>query len=711
MLSNETLVNIIKTKRANAMGPDAKELSQERAKALDIYHGRPDGHEQEGQSKVVTRDAAETVGWVLPTILRTFMQSGSLAEFMPVGDEDEDAAEQETDYTNHVIMKDNDGFMLLHDTAWDALVLKNCYAKHWWNVEEKTREKTYEDVSLDELTLIMMRLSEQYQEVSISKAESDEKTGLITVTLKLKSVKKRCKIMPTPPEELRVSNTCRGSLQDADFVEHFPYKTRSDLIAMGMDKEWVKNLPAKGGTQNTEQQSRNTVSDEGTSNTLNGVSIDMSMDEMDYCETYLLVDADEDGVAELRKIITVDNQIPDGDEWNEQVDAIPFTGGVTKRIPHRHTGESLIDDLKDLQKINTSLLRQALTNIWLNNHMQWLVNDRVDEPTFYTSGPGDLKRIKGNGPVGDAAMPVPVQPLLNQILPAIDHVNAIKENRTGISRTTTGLDPDTLREATKGAFLENLNRASQKVELIVRTYAETFVKPLVLQVHGILLNNQDEERIVKMRGKYVPVKPDEWIERTDLTVRVGLGTGNNEDKMQKLSILQGLQQQMLQHGMASPEDIYALFADMAKTLGEDTPEKYATHPSDPQFMQNKQWLMGLAIQQQQAQQGGQQQGNPLAEAEQVKGQFKLESERMSLQQKAALQQQDLEHKAQLKMVEMQHKQEIEGIKESMRHDIERRRIESQEAIETMREEVKIMIAGEKMDLGKPGIGAGVQDGQ
>lgn len=414
MLSDETLINIIKAKRSTSLGPNDKQLTKERAEALDRYHGRPDGHEQEGQSQVVTRDLSEQVGWVMPTILRTFLQSGSLAEFDPVGEEDEDAAAQETDYINHVIMKDNDGYMILHDTAWDALVLKNCYAKHYWKEDTKTRERQYKNVSIDELTIIMLNMQQQYDKVEVVSAD-DEGNETYSVKLKLTKTTKRCEISAVPTEELRVSSTCRGPLRTADFVEHFPRKTRSDLVEMGISKEWLDQIPAKGGVHGTEQQSRNTVSDEDE----NGVmSLDKSMEEVDYNETYLLVDYDEDGIAELRKVISVDNKIPPGDEWNEQVDAIPFTGGVVKRIPHRHVGESLDDDLKDLQVINTALLRQMLTNIWLTNHSQYVVNRRADPVSFMDNLPGGLKIIDDKNPVQDAVMPLQVPPILSQILPS-----------------------------------------------------------------------------------------------------------------------------------------------------------------------------------------------------------------------------------------------------------------------------------------------------
>ena len=51
---------------------------------------------------------------------------------------------------------------------------------------------------------------------------------------------------------------------------------------------------------------------------------------------------------------------------------------MAKRVPHRHIGESIFDDLGDLQEIKTALLRQLLDNIYLINNSEKVVNERVN---------------------------------------------------------------------------------------------------------------------------------------------------------------------------------------------------------------------------------------------------------------------------------------------------------------------------------------------
>jgi hypothetical protein len=593
-VNDRDLVAIIRAHRRDSLGADSSELSNERATAMDHYHGRPYGNEQEGRSAVVSKDLSETVDWALPAILRVFVQSGNVAEFEPVGPEDEELSQQESDVTNKVFMQDNNGFMVLHDAIKDALLLKNGYIKHFWEEEEESETTEYSGLSLDELVM----LKEGYGDAKFEILGQEERTEIIDTPqgqiplqvfdVKVKCTKKKGKVvcLPVPPEELRVSRKCRGALSESPFVEHVTRKTRSDLIQMGMKRSFVDSLPAFDDRDNdSEKLARDSVSDESTD--YGSDILDRSMDEIEYCEAYIRADYDGDGIAELRKVVTVSDRIPPGPEWNEEIDAIPITGGVPKRIPHRHIGESLDDDIADLQEIKTTLLRQMLDNIYATNNNQWLVNERVNIADFMQSLPGGIKRIKGMEPIANSVEAVQTTPIMAQIMPAIDYIDMTKESRTGINRATTGLDPDILKQTTKGAFMENLNRASQKIEMITRMLAETLVKPTLLAVHSLLIKHQDKPMTTKLRGKFVTVNPNEWKRRTDLILRVGIGTGNEEEKREKLMMVGQAQVQLATLGLVGPAQGYALFADLCRAMGFDMPEKYAMSPESPEFQQKQ----------------------------------------------------------------------------------------------------------------------------
>jgi len=592
-LTDEELLAIIETHRADSLGVEDGELSNERALALDRYHGRPYGNEMEGRSQIVSRDLSEAVDWAMPAIMRIFTQGGTVAEFDPISQEDEPQAEIETDYVNQVIMRDNAGWIVLHDAIKDTLLLKNGYVKHWWETTEKIEEPKYRGLTIDELQRMLQELEQDGAEVEIKGQNTREimtpqgPMGVFDIDLKIKREMGKVRIEAVPCEEVRVSRKCRGSTQESPFVEHVTKKTRSDLIEMGMDHEFVDQLPAysESTRYGTQALSRDSVSDESTTSYGSSVN-DRSMDEIEYCEAYIRVDCDGDGVAELRRVVSVGNQIPDGDEWNEPIPECAITGFVAKRVPHRHVGESIYDDLGDLQEIKTVLQRQLLDNIYLINNSQTAINERCNVGDFMVSLPGGLKRIEGMEPVGDAFHSIVTPSIIGDIMPAISYVDQVKESRTGITKASSGLDPETLSDVTKGAYMENMARASQKIEMMTRLIAETGVKELVLRVHSLLTRYQDKQRIIRMKGKYVPVNPQGWRERTDVTVKVGLGTGNEEDKQRKLMLVAQLQRDMLAPlGLVDAKQGFALFSDISKTLGFDMPDKFALSPDSPEFQQ------------------------------------------------------------------------------------------------------------------------------
>lgn len=675
------LLAIIEAHRADSLGVEDGELSSERATALNRYHGRPYGNEMEGRSQIVSKDLSEAVDWAMPAIMRIFAQSGTVAEFEPISQEDEAQAEIETDYVNQVIMRDNNGWIVLHDAIKDTLLLKNGYVKHWWEESEKIEEPEYKGLVLQEVQQMMQQLQQDGAEVKITGQEERQimtDQGMLQVfdlELRIKRKIGKVRIEAVPCEEIRVSRKCRGSLQDSPFVEHVTRKTRSDLIEMGMEREFVDLLPAYSETTRTGSQSlaRDSVSDESRLSTYGHSFNDRSMDEIEYCEAYIRVDWDNDGVAELRRVVSVGNQIPDGEEWNESIPEVSITGFVAKRVPHRHVGESIYDELGDLQEIKTVLQRQMLDNIYLVNNSQTAINERCNIGDFMTSLPGGLKRIEGMEPVGDAFHSIITPSIIADLMPAINYIDQVKESRTGITKASSGLDPETLSNVTKGAFMENMARASQKVEMITRLIAETGVKELVLRVHSLLTRYQDKQRIIRMKGKYVPVNPQGWQERTDVTVKVGLGTGNEEARQQKLMAINQMQRDMLAPlGLVEAKQAFALFSDISKTMGFDMPDKYAMSPDSPEYqkkMQNPQ-------------------PNPQIQLEQMKMQGAQQLAQMKMQAEGQHKQADMQATAQIEQIKQQATMQIEVEKLKMQSQIEREKMQMQLEVDRNRQQVE-----------------------
>lgn len=682
------LLSIINAHREDAYGAEDSTLTNERAKALDHYNGRPYGDEEEGRSQVVSRTLREVVEWVKPALLKIFTQSGRLVEFEPIGPEDEALAEQETDVVNHIIMVQNNGVLLLHDLFHDGLLLKNAYCKHYVDESEKIVEEEIAGLTEDELLQTMMELSErgevevieqEVEQVNIGDEGMPVLINSYTIRVRLTEEVKKHVVEAIPTEEIRVSRKCKGSLQDSLFTEHVTTKTRTELIEMGMDAEFVGNLPAYNDDDENEEveHSRNTTEDDYTGSS----SYDTSTDEIEYCEAYIRVDYDDDKKAELRRVITVANKIPSGKQWNQVVESVGITSLTPKRVPHRHIGESMDDDLDDLQHILTVLKRQLLDNIYRTNSTEKSINERVNLGDAQRHIAGNVIRVDGEEPVNGAIEYHKIPSIIADILPAIELTNSDVEERSGVNELTTNLDPNVLKEVNNAAYLEGVQKASQKVELIARMFAEG-LKEVAQQVHNMLREYQDKPMTLRLRGEYVSANPQDWKDRTDLRVKVGLGTGSEEEKRLKLAAVSVEQDKAKEAGLVGPQQIYNLFEDFSETLDVGQPSRYVMQPGSEEHQK---------FMQQMAQQ---EQSNPLAEAEMVKGQAN----------------------AQIEQIRQQSKQEIEAFKEQAKQDMELYQAqvkamneeanrESKEAIAIMQEEVKAYIAGMTVDVGKPGIGA------
>src|SRR5215470_3190405 len=134
----------------------ASKLSDERATALNYYYGdmSKDMPAPEGRSRAVSTDVADTVEGLMPALMEIFTGGDEVVRFDPVGPEDVAAAEQETDYVNHVFMQGNPGFLVLYSFIKDALLSKVGIVKVWWEEREERERETYLDLDAAAFAII-----------------------------------------------------------------------------------------------------------------------------------------------------------------------------------------------------------------------------------------------------------------------------------------------------------------------------------------------------------------------------------------------------------------------------------------------------------------------------------------------------------------------------------------------------------------------------
>lgn len=169
-ISTDELKALLSSEKSNAIATmDASDISSQREDAMDYYLGdmTRDMPTQEGQSKAVSTDVADTVLGMMPFMMDVFCSSEDVVRFNPVGPDDEKAAEQESDYVNHVFMNQNPGFVVMYELIFDALLEKLGAVKVWWDEHEEEEKETYLGLSDDQFAQIAFDVLQSNGEMKI----------------------------------------------------------------------------------------------------------------------------------------------------------------------------------------------------------------------------------------------------------------------------------------------------------------------------------------------------------------------------------------------------------------------------------------------------------------------------------------------------------------------------------------------------------------
>lgn len=551
-MDDNKLKGILDSEIENAIGFVDTETTEARRKALTYYNREPYGNEVEGRSSIVTGEVAEVVDGALPQLLRIFTQSDELVRFEPKAQGDEEGAKQATDYCNLVFFNDNDGVILMHNWFKDALLQKNGIVKYWWEDSEDPIKETYKDLNEEELTMLLSdgQMEIVSQEVNEVAPASVDPTGMMlppvysySVVIKKKKEAGLVKIECVPPEEFLISKRDKD-IKTSRFCAHRVMMSRSDLIAEGYSKDVVDNLPAYSDLTYTPERiaryERGEMPDETQ-------SLDFAMQDIEVYECYIRTDNDGDGMAELLKVTYAGmSEILD----KEEVDHIPFASICPIPMPHKFFGQSLADRAMDIQLIKSTITRQILDNLYLTNMPRMTAIDgQVNMDDLLTVAPNGVVRMKSAGAVQALSVP----PTASQSFPMLDYMDQVLQKRSGVTQTSQGLDANILQNTTATAIAAMQQAGSGRLEMIARIFADTGVKDLFAGIFHLLCKYQDKERVIRLRGKYVSVDPRNWKTGYDLSINVGLGTGNKDQQMAMAAMVLQKQEQILgTQGYANP---------------------------------------------------------------------------------------------------------------------------------------------------------------
>ena len=629
-MTDERLGSIIQSEITDSQNHFETEYSSDRLKAIDYYLGEPFGNEIEGRSSVVSTDFADAVEQIMPSLMRIFTSSDKYVRYAPRTAEDVDRAEQLTDYVNYIINNDNDGYRIMYNWFKDSLMFKLGVVKYCWDETSTVQEEEYEGLTEEELALLLANpdievIERQENFVTAINEFGEEMQVVQDYDLKVKITKKsgKIKIENVPPEEFLFNRRAK-SLEDCYFMCHKTTMSVSDLVSMGYDRKLIEdNAGMIDGDIDEERQRRfeDLESQSGRD------PVDPSQHEVVVHDITMKVDFDDDGVAEMRRILS----IGDGGDVileNDVVDFIPFAVISPILMPHRLVGRSLFDLTQDLQTIKSTLLRQYLDSTYHSVLPRMVaVEGQVNLDDLLDGTAGGIIRTRTAG----AVQQLSTNGVGGEIQPLMQYLDQVKTSRTGISEASQGLDPSVLQSTTASAVSATVRGSQQKLESYARTIAETGVKDLFKGILHLVSTYQQQERIVRLRNEFIAIDPQEGSSGFDVIVNVGLGTADDEQKISFLQAIAQKQETILQTlGADNPICSLPQYVNTLRQITEIGGFKDAN-----QFF-NAPQAVQMQMQQQQQEKEGQQQQNPVMQAEMQKAQAEIEARKMKLEADIAL---------------------------------------------------------------------------
>ena len=258
----------------------------------------------------------------------------------------------------------------------------------------------------------------------------------------------------------------------------------------------------------------------------------------------------------------------------------------------------------------------------------------VNMDDLLTVRPNGVIRTKGNP--AETVMPMPTTWVGDKALAISQDVHNRREETTGVTRLSMGIDADTLHDTATG-FKGLQEAADDRVEMVARMFAAALGQ-MYEGVLDLVMHHQDRPRQIRVSGKPIEIDPALWHEHYGVRVNVALGDTQREQQVAGLLKVLELQGQAMQMGLATPNHLYNTFDDLVQKVGLKKCDRYFLDPDSDEY---KQMQMQRANQPQQP--------DPYVQAEMIKANGKQQEAMM----RARLQQQKQQHEQAMAEIDKQ----------------------------------------------------------
>jgi len=550
-VTDEQLIELIDVGIQQSSGDwlNSSDLTRERLKATYEYAGVPEAHlTPQGVSTIVDTSTTEVVEAYTAVLSDLFLNNQRIAKFVPYDDTPGafKASKDASNLVNYCIFKKNKGWEILQTWMKSSLLWKNAIIR-WDYIEDFDYViEEYEEISQEKLDEI---LSDDNLEIVNELTLNNESENLSYVDVRLKKTidKSRIKLEVIPPESFRISSDAK-SIEDATFVGMQTQMTRSELrryypewaesitedewAELSSGSEWVGS-----GQYSEDVAARKEITgqqywqDEGTKDVY---PVEANR-EMVITESWIRVDRDGDGIAELKHLITVGYHIL----YEADVNSIPLASIVPIDIPHEFYGMSMADFTRSSTLASTAILRGFVENTYLTNYSPKLADPNVvDFSALQNMKPKQIIPTNGNPQAAVAAL-VP-ETISQGTVPLLEHLQTIKEQATGMSKAAQGLNDTLYVSGNSEQKLSAVQSAAQKrIQHIARRFGETGFKRLIEGIYQTMYEKMKGKQTYSMDGVYRTIDMSELPSKMDVEIFLDIGENSNMNKITKLSKVGG----------------------------------------------------------------------------------------------------------------------------------------------------------------------------
>lgn len=468
------------------------------------------GNEVEGKSRIVSKDIAKQISWMLPSLADPFLSSPDIIKANPITPEDAVSARQSELLLNTYFCRKFPRHNFIMKGLKVLLAEGSLIVKTGWEYEDK-------EVKIEADTVVI----DEYGNEVIESVETTE----------LKIIKNEPTAEVCRNEDVFIDPTCMDDLDNCQFVIH---RYESDMSTLRKDGRYKNLEKLTEANPDSVNDSNGYLPEDKTGFRFK----DEPRKKLLVHEYWGYYDVDKDGEVEPIVCTWVNNVIIRLETNPYPDNKPPFVIVPFNSVPFEMFGEALAEIIGDNQKIKTAITRGLIDNMAKSNNGQiGFARGALDERNR-------KKFLKGDNFEYNGSMSQFWQGSYNQIPSSVFDMLGMQNNeiesQTGVKSFSGGINASALGGTATGAR-GALDATSVRRTALVRNIAENLIKPLMRKWLSYFHEFMEPEEIIRVTNEeFVPIRKDDLSGRLDIEITISTAEDNAARAEQYSFLLQTL---------------------------------------------------------------------------------------------------------------------------------------------------------------------------